>query len=460
MSGYFRVLLVAVFCVLGMSLPATAQRAYGTSILSYDSSTNLLNSYSSTEMDYLAASQYRPSVGGTLYQVGGATVQAGNKIGSYGSASVSLMLSGTAQENKSYAINSAHDLSIINYTIPPGGNSQYYDSYNFENAFASTTSPNSWLWFGPGPSVISMVQNIHLGESFASLLVPAKPKITGPTNVWWFNGASPPNYSSRNLLEIQLTTNQTASTYQWSIVYGQGFADLIGTTRGDTVTTSTSGVKLIGTDASVAGGVWVQVKVNGIWSDKFKVTVRAPHRIVLNSKKHFPSETTYYETHMEYRLEDQTQSYPPYRVEITECWATNGKPPSPLDCTNGPIKNEPSFSNCNWRRQDPGTWVNADPMRFIDHIEPEHRDALHLPNPYPTTPPVPPAPLSKTLVQSWLQDWYIGDSRPGYGRRVQRNTLQRFIDHGDHYGRIEVNPPLRIVSQPKETGKGEINENP
>ncbi|MDZ7638498.1 MAG: hypothetical protein U5J83_09660 [Bryobacterales bacterium] len=50
-------------------------------------------------------------------------------------------------------------------------------------------------------------------------------------------------------------------------------------------------------------------------------------------------------------------------------------------------------------------------------------------DPAPTVPGNPP---SITVRQSASQVWQIGSTNPGDGIVVQRNTLQRFIDHGDH----------------------------
>lgn len=76
------------------------------------------------------------------------------------------------------------------------------------------------------------------------------------------------------------------------------------------------------------------------------------------------------------------------------------------------------------RAQPPAMQATCNPALFYDGIDKS--------NAGPPTPQAlaPQNPLSTDKVDHWRQDWYVGGSGFGGGMRVQRDTVQRYEDHG------------------------------
>ncbi|MBV9926418.1 MAG: hypothetical protein JOZ96_15475 [Acidobacteria bacterium] len=157
---------------------------------------------------------------------------------------------------------------------------------------------------------------------------------------------------------------------------------------------------------------------NGATSDTFHLSVRAPHRLVLNSNFVQSADATWgYDTEIHYRIEDQFTDVLPSAVPINEQW------------TSGIITD---FSGMDWRRgAAQGATVGA--SDWYDHIQGE--TSTHTP-----TPRGPCSPLCNTAVYHWNGEWYVGSTVIGSGRRVQTNTWQKFTDHSEHTNRVSPAP--------------------
>jgi hypothetical protein len=188
----------------------------------------------------------------------------------------------------------------------------------------------------------------------------------------------------------------------------------------DKVTLSPSGntATITSRNASAFREVGIQVTVNGVPSNIFRITVRAPHRLVLNQNfVHMADATWGYETHIHYRIEDQFTDLLPSSVDINEQWTT------------GVVADSPGMD---WRRGSEGAAV-VSPADWFDRIQGE--TSTHTP-----TPRNPCSPLCNTAVYHWGGQWFVGSSTIGSGRRVQTNTWQKFTDHAEHTNRVSPAP--------------------
>ncbi|HEX8282831.1 MAG TPA: hypothetical protein VF588_05730 [Pyrinomonadaceae bacterium] len=235
----------------------------------------------------------------------------------------------------------------------------------------------------------------------------AGPSISGPTNVWWFNGQTPTGYAT----SITLTASPAgAGSYSWSVVAGS-----------DKVTLSNfnnNTVTVTGRNASTFREVGIQVTVNGATSPTFRLSVRAPHRLVLTRDFVQRADATWgYDTEIHYRIEDQFTDVLPSNVPLNEHFTT------------GIVAD---FAGMDWRRGAEGGAV-VNPTDWFDHIQGE--TAGH--NPAPRNPC---SPLCNTAVYHWDGEWFIGSTSIGVGRRVQTNTWQKFTDHAEHTNRTSPAP--------------------
>ncbi|MCA1568136.1 MAG: hypothetical protein LC803_21325 [Acidobacteria bacterium] len=237
--------------------------------------------------------------------------------------------------------------------------------------------------------------------------VTSRPRPSGATNVWWFNGETPAGYATT----ITLTASPTgAPAYNWAVVSGA-----------DKVTVSPSGntISVTGANASAFQEVGVQVTVNGVSSRPFKLSVRAPHRLVLNSNfDHSAHGTLGYLTRIHYRIEDQFTDLLPTSVGINEQFTT------------GVINDYPGT---NWVRGPEGG-ATVSPVDWADAITGQDM-STSIP---PSTAPC--SPLCSTRVHHFNGGWFVGSEVVGRGRRVQTNTWQRFTDHAEHTNRVSPAP--------------------
>jgi hypothetical protein len=257
---------------------------------------------------------------------------------------------------------------------------------------------------------------LFVATASAPAPVAVTPKITGLTNLWWFNGQTPAGYDT----QITLTaTPANAGSYQWAVVAG---TDKVNFSNGaDTITTGTNQATVVSTASSAFQEVKIRVTVNGITSGKFKMSVRAPYRLVLNQNFVHSVDPAYgYITRIYYRIEDQFTDLLPNDVPLNEQWSTG-------------VVND--FAGANWRRDAPFGAIES-PASWPDEIQGESN---LLPANPPSRSPCTPS-LCNTAVQHWGQEWYIGSTNPGVGRRVQTDTLQKYTDHASHQNRVSPAP--------------------
>jgi hypothetical protein len=258
---------------------------------------------------------------------------------------------------------------------------------------------------------------LFLATATATAPVAVTPRISGPTNLWWFNGQTPAGYDTQITLS---TTPVAASSYQWNVVAG---TDKVNFSNGaDSITTGTNQAIVVSTAASAFHEVKIQVTVNGITSASFRISVRAPYRLVLNQNfLHFFDETYGYLTEAHYRIEDQFTDFLPSDVGVNEVF--------------GAAVNDYHNPETNWRQPAPfGTVVG--PMDWADQIFGESNLAAGI--------PLSSAPCSPTLcntpVQHWPQEWRVGSTVIGVGVRVQTDTIQKYTDHASVQNRVSPAP--------------------
>lgn len=245
----------------------------------------------------------------------------------------------------------------------------------------------------------------YQGSAGDSAPVKVGPTITGPHSVWWFNGESPSGYST----QIALSTSSIGNSYHWAVVSGTSKVSLSGDGTNE-VTITSSG------KSDSANDVGIQVSVDGQVSDQFNITVFAPNDLLQGTVTHLSDSTWGYTTHINYYIRDQFTTQLPSGVPVNEQWTT------------GVVSD---FSGMNWGRNNPHGF-SASIAAFSDLIQGEESGRT----PTPTSPGSPPG----MAVYHWGQDWYIGSTTPGSGRRVQSDTLQKYTDHGEHQNIVTPNP--------------------
>jgi hypothetical protein len=138
----------------------------------------------------------------------------------------------------------------------------------------------------------------------------------------------------------------------------------------------------------------------------FSITTRTPHRLVAGSISTSCDATYGYQTDINYAIKDQLSADLPADVPVNEKWSTS-------------VVND--YAGATWRRGPEG-WANSLQALFLDQIQGEASGF----NPTPT------CDGNSTPVQHWGQDWWIGSSQIGAGRRVQTNTLQKYLGRAAH----------------------------
>ena len=230
--------------------------------------------------------------------------------------------------------------------------------------------------------------------------------ITGPQEVWWFNGQTPSGYATT----ITLTALPSgASSYSWSLVAGASKAAL--------QNQSGNTIQLRGTALSTAqNDVTVQVGVTFTGGTTYATrtaTVRGPKTLTAGAPDDSCNSAYGYDSYLNYTIQDNLGALMPSSIPLNEYWTS-------------PVVNEPAYPNANWRRQEPPGSLTSTDSTFADQIGGEY---FSLPaNPTPTCPP----PLGSTAVQHWGQEWRVGSLTPGRGARVQTDKIQKYLDHARH----------------------------
>jgi len=167
----------------------------------------------------------------------------------------------------------------------------------------------------------------------------------------------------------------------------------------------------------------VKVKVtangpNGQTSDEFSITIKAPYRLEPQSSEDRPNADFGYETEIKYLIQDQFENLiGAGNMKINEDFTGNAEPdfPPPM----------------NWTMTDDKAFTISNPI-LSDIIQGENV-LNHTP-----TPQTPHG--GNTKVVHWAQAIYIGSDTVGAGRKVQTDTLQKYLDHAAHEGIVSPVP--------------------
>ena len=228
--------------------------------------------------------------------------------------------------------------------------------------------------------------------------MPVTLAITGPSTVWYFNGAAPSGYAT----VITLTSSGGVST-QWTVVAG-GDKVTLSNTSGTSTTLTSNGVNF----STSVGDIKITATVSGMTSNQFGVTSRAPYRLVPGPVVTNCDSTWGYATAINYTVQDRLLTALPTSVAMNELWTT-------------PATNDSNGTN--WRQPFQDGW-STQGATLQDYIQGEH---YQLP-PVPT----PTCDGNSTPVQHWGQAFYVGSFNPGNGRRVQINTFQKYRGRAAH----------------------------
>jgi hypothetical protein len=121
-----------------------------------------------------------------------------------------------------------------------------------------------------------------------------------------------------------------------------------------------------------------------------------------------------YMTLLTYTILDQLGTALPQGVPLNEQWTT-----AVVD----------DYPQTNWRRGQEGSFTPSS-ASFADGIQGETSNR----RPRPTCDP-----SSTTAVQHWGQAWQIGSLTIGAGKRVQTDTIQKYLGRASHTS--IVSPP-------------------
>lgn len=263
-----------------------------------------------------------------------------------------------------------------------------------------TTLHGSWFWDNWESDGWSMCWETR-GESEDQQPVQVRPTVSGPTTVWWFNGVDPGNANMP--LTIQLTTQSGASSYSWAATAN---GDKVTLTNQTTNTVTVTGAGMSGQ----AGDVGITVTVNGVASNQYAITVRAPNKLVRTDTTHGSSLNFGYHTEITYTIRDNLNALLPA-----------GDIPMNEHFTGDAVAD---FNGTNWTKTADKSFTASNPT-FTDVIEGETSNK----NP---TPQSPQNPLGNTKVVHWGQDIFVGSTTVGNGKKVQTSTFQKYRDHANH----------------------------
>jgi hypothetical protein len=142
----------------------------------------------------------------------------------------------------------------------------------------------------------------------------------------------------------------------------------------------------------------------------------SPRSLRPRGTSHAASASWGYESRVTYEAVDD-KGNPINGYEVNEQW------------TSDVVKDDAA---CDWRR-GPAGGLAVPGTTFDDLIGGEGAGRT-------PAPQAPKSPLGATKEQHWGQDWYIGSTTPGRGTRVQSDTLQKYLDHGEHLNVTSPSP--------------------
>ncbi len=248
--------------------------------------------------------------------------------------------------------------------------------------------------------------HIHCPNTCPTPVAPVNviPTISGPNTVWFFGNLTVSGYAT----SIQLTSSAGAST-TWNITAGASKITVSSFT-GASISVLSSGTAF----SSTAGDVKITATANGQTSVPFSMTTRTPNLSIAGTITPNCDPTYGYEMELDYAIQDQMSAALPSGVPVNENWTT------------GIV---PDYSGTDWRRIDP-SGIYEPASTFADFIGGE--DAAHTPR--------ATCDGNSTPVQHWGQEWRVGSIAPGFGRRIQTDTFQKYIGHAAHTSIVSPAP--------------------
>jgi hypothetical protein len=152
------------------------------------------------------------------------------------------------------------------------------------------------------------------------------------------------------------------------------------------------------------------------------MTTRRPYYLVAGLAQDNCDPTQGYIDELEYVIKDQLNAAMPAPVPLNEYFP-------------GPVIID--YAGTNWIRS-PANGIITDgssPSVLHDVISPVGNvNSNPAPVPYPACPGVSPP------VIHFTQEWRIGITIPGFGQRVQTDTLVKYENFGDHESIVSPNP--------------------
>jgi hypothetical protein len=238
--------------------------------------------------------------------------------------------------------------------------------------------------------------------------VTSRPVITGPNNVWWFNGVTPSGFAT----QVTLTSNAGSGT-TWAVTAGANKVSLSSTT-GSSITVTSSGSAF----SSTLGDVQITATANGQSSLAFQMTTRKPLLLFslgptvdtgVSNNNCFASGTDGWASTVSYEILDN----------LAQTVSNAG--------INEHFGNETNVVQNDWP-VPPEFGANAPDGRFDDF--------LCVTGSLSPDPLAPQSPLSTQVIDRIVQEWRVGSTgvigHNHSGVRVQTNDLTRFRDHARH----------------------------
>jgi hypothetical protein len=250
------------------------------------------------------------------------------------------------------------------------------------------------------------------------------PRITGPTEVWWFDDERPNEgvYPTR----LRLTAEPSGYTYRWTkVLEGDGDIEVVpqGATTGQVTSSHASSNRR---DVCVEAST----DVSGP-SNPFCLTVRAPtlqYRRTNDRPATSFGQPVGYESQVHYRIRDQFNTILPTPIPWNEQFTSgvvrdyvcNAGVPTPCP---------------NWNR---GAEVGGtvDPNDAVDHVS-IWATGFNVLRPNPKFPSAGSDALTcdsagQKMIDHWTGEWRIGSADAGVGLLAETLIWQRYTDHARH----------------------------
>jgi hypothetical protein len=248
-----------------------------------------------------------------------------------------------------------------------------------------------------------------------SALCSVQPTITGPSTLWWFNGANPANYSTSVTL---IASTAITVSYSWTITTGTNQLRFDDNSTSKVTSSNQATVKTINFSTN-PNEIGVTVTVNGQTSPTLHMTSLTPRSLDPLTPRHDPDTQRGYISQMIYRILDQFGTVLPFNVEINENFTSS----TAVD-----------YPGMNWPPSVPNGDITA-PDHLVDFIAPPVVFSGMVP-----IPNLPQTPLGNVKVAHISQEIYVGSQTLAAGRRVQSDVSQQYQDHGAHLNIVSPSP--------------------